>query len=169
MNENEKNQLSRLSDEALIQELYRRDRMTNAAFHSKIMLDGIDENTKIIVTRGVSSVNRECSRCREEFPPEQFGWYKGRVSKDGYLQRSNAVCKPCLKKSSDELKNAIKNTGIGSKPKDGDACSHCEREWKGNWHRHHQGDKVIGWICGHCNMSFSDHRNENVMRKRGLR
>ena len=173
MNENEENQLeaSHLSVEALIKELSRRGRMTNAACHPKIMRDGIDENTKIIVTRGVSSVYLECSRCRKELPPEEFNYYQARVSGNGFLQRTNAVCKTCDKDGKDELKNAVKLTGntLGPKPRKGDVCPHCERNWEGNWHRHHQGDEVIGWICGHCNMSFSDHRNEAVERKRGLR
>ena len=53
----------------------------------------------------------------------------------------------------------LDNSPISPKPKKGDECPHCERPWSGNWHRHHEGDKFIEWLCGHCNMSFSDQRN----------
>jgi len=161
--------IEKYSDFELLSELRKRGRFTNAGTNSKIFEDlPSSQGWKIIVTRGVSSKKGECSRCRKLFPSREFPHYQSRVSKSGFLQRSNAVCKKCSKKHKKELKVATSNIDVGPKPSKGDMCKHCERKWEGNWHRHHQGTKFIGWLCGHCNMSFSDHRNKEVMDKRKI-
>ena len=160
--------LKDISSQELIKELAERNLLTSAANNKKILFD-ISQNPEmevgIILSRGIDPRPKECSRCRKTFPGAEFPYYAGRVSKDGYRQRTNAVCKRCTKKSKKELDNAVKKIKIPPKPEPGTDCDDCERPWTGNWHRHHQGDKFLGWICGQCNMSKSDHRNEHVKKR----
>ena len=76
------------------------------------------------------------------------------------LMRSNALCNECSIKSNKQRKKVLDRANVPSKPKKGEECSNCNRPWSGNWHRHHKGDDFISWLCGHCNMSFSDQRNK---------
>ena len=161
-----------VTNEQLILELSRRGLLTNSSNHDKIveeLLAGSSNGIKCVLTYGIPKGTNKCSRCRQEFPCEEFSYYQSRVSKDGHLMRSNAVCTSCGKETTDELKEAKRlheeKHGKILKPKAGDECLHCKRTWDGNWHLHHQGDKIIGYICGHCNMSFSDHRNREVFER----
>ena len=164
-------ELSNFSNEQILKELFDRGLIvstkTQKLIQQDLEKDKLEETWKLIATRGKPTVDKECSRCGEIKPASDFSYYMQRVMKNGFSQNSNAVCSSCVSFSNKELKQAIKNAGgTGKKPAPGSVCSHCEREWFGNWHRHHQGDKFLGWLCGHCNMSFSDHRNEKVMKKR---
>ena len=161
------------SNKELLEELHKRGKFTNFRGNRDLLSDlsstdedTPDENWRIIITRGISEDTQECSRCRKMYPAKEFPHYQSRVSKNGFLQRSNAVCKRCSAEHKNEFTEAISNGDVGPKPPRGSVCSDCERKWTGNWHRHHQGDKFLGWICGHCNMSKSDHRNKDVMEKR---
>ena len=102
----------------------------------------------------------ECRECRNSLNPENFTYYLSRVDQKGYLMRSNALCDECSTKSNKQRKKVLDGANVPSKPKKGDKCPYCNRLWLGNWHRHHKGDDFISWLCGHCNMSFSDQRNK---------
>jgi len=163
-----------ITDEQLILEINRRGLLTNSKIHDKIIKEassGSGRDIRVVLTYGEPKGTNKCSRCMQEFPCEEFSYYQSRVNKDGHLMRSNAVCTSCGKKTTVELKEAKrlheKKHGKIPKPNPGDECLHCKRTWNGNWHLHHQGDKIIGYICGHCNMSFSDHRNREVFEKEG--
>ena len=157
-----------MTNKELISELVSRNLLTSAVFHDSLVKHIMDDGEfKVILTFGTPNGVDQCSRCRATKPTKQFNYYSARVSADGYLQRSNAVCKDCTKEHGSELKEAKKKcNNLPKKPKAGDICLHCHREWNGNWHLHHREDKIIGYICGHCNMSFSDHRNKEVNKKR---
>jgi len=157
-------------DEELLLELARRGRLTSTRSRTiKSIIEDATQNALesdwcVIPTRGTPQHEQECSRCGEMKDASAFTYYPLRASKSGLLQRINAVCRECTKAHSQELRTAVANAGqIPPKPAKGDVCSHCQRQWSGNWHRHHQGDKFLGWLCGHCNMSFSDHRNKGVL------
>ena len=124
-----------------------------------------EQACEVIVTYGIPTEAQTCRSCKMVLPADQFNYYQARVAKNGFLQRSNAVCHNCSKKENKERQLAFKNSLIPEKPKKGSKCPHCDRVWEGNWHRHHQGDKFIAWLCGHCNMSFSDHRNKDASKK----
>ena len=162
--------MKELTNEQLILELYNRGLLTNASHHNQIVEElnnGEKPNIQLVLTKGIPVSKAKCSKCRKTFDACEFGYYQARVSSKGYLQRSNALCSSCRKDHGTELKEAIaKAGGRPPEPKAGSVCPHCEREWDGKWHLHHRGDKIIGYICGHCNMSFSDHRNEEVNKKR---
>jgi hypothetical protein len=106
----------------------------------------------------------KCSRCHEKKENKHFGFYQSRVSADGYLMRSNALCDTCStesnKRRSATLLESHKNGEIPDMPQEGHTCPNCSREWFGKWHRHHDdlNHKFIDWLCGNCNMSFHDQR-----------
>ena len=157
------------SDKDLLQELCRRGKFSNSSANNEILSE-LSSNLesgdfRVILTRGIPTGCNQCSRCRRTFPAKEFSYYQARVQKNGYLQRSNAVCKKCLRCSKNELDAAVKNIKIPARPIKGSVCTHCERMWSGNWHRHHQEDRFIGWLCGHCNMSFNDHRNKHIKKE----
>ena len=165
--------MKELTTKDLLLELRNRGLLTSAKYHDELIEqveEGLCEGVEIILTRGKPVKQQQCSRCRNDYDSSMFNYYQARVSSDGYLSRSNAVCKVCSKAHGKELKDAINKCGgkRPPKPKSGDTCLNCERPWSGNWHLHHRHDKIIGYICGHCNMSFSDHRNEEVIQKRNL-
>lgn len=162
-----KNPMEDITDNELLNELKTRGFFTNSKSTQQILNEENKNGIKVILTRGIPHKEAECSRCRKMLPPDMFSYYQARVSKNGYLQRSNAVCTDCAKEGEEEKNQAIKNSSeVYEKPNPGDICPHCERSWFGNWHRHHQGDKFLGYYCGNCNMSWQDHRNKDVMKKR---
>jgi hypothetical protein len=153
--------LSSISTSDIIRELNNRGLMTNAK-SNEIILNHLDTNQtlKLILTKGLPVTNMECRECRNSLKPEFFTYYLSRVDQKGYLMRSNALCNTCSVKSNKQRKKVLDSANIPSKPKKGDECPNCNRLWSGNWHRHHEGDNFISWLCGHCNMSFSDQRNK---------
>ena len=106
----------------------------------------------------------KCRACGEKKHSSKFSFYLARVDKEGFLMRSNALCNSCSdlqnKKRTKILNDANKSGLIPKKPKSGDTCQGCEREWHGNWHRHHNDEthEFVSWLCGHCNMSLSEQR-----------
>lgn len=145
----------------IIKELQKRGLITNAKSND-IVLNTLDlnENLKIILTRGIPTKNMECRECRNMLSPDKFSYYLSRVDQNGFLMRSNALCDVCTIKSNSQRKKVLDIADIPPKPKKGSECPNCNRSWSGNWHRHHEGDDFISWMCGHCNMSLSDQRNK---------
>lgn len=150
-----------LTNGELILELRRRGMLTRFRGHDAMLQT--PEELKVILTRGVPSTPKECSRCGELKERENYHHYQSRVNAgDGYLRSTNAVCIPCQKKHKKELKTACANAVVPPRPNKGSVCPHCERSWPGQWHRHHQGELFLAWLCGNCNMSFNDHRNKDI-------
>jgi len=153
-----------MSDQELLAELFSRGLVTTANHHSKIkkdLDDGLLYNFKVIITHGGPTEGEaKCTRCHDVFPVQEFPLYQGRVNKNGYLMFSNKVCKKCTKESSDELYSATSALNL-TKPEKGSTCSRCNRSWDGAWHRHHNGDSFLGWLCNLCNMSLHDHKLDN--------
>ena len=156
-----KTTLSSVPTLELIKELSNRGLMTSSK-SNELILNNLNEtqSIKIILTKGYPVENMECRECRNSLNSELFSYYLSRVDQNGYLMRSNALCNDCSIKSNKERKKVLDRAKIPSKPKKGEECSNCNRPWSGNWHRHHEGDDFISWLCGHCNMSFSDQRNK---------
>ena len=111
-----------------------------------------------------------CSHCDEKKDSSYFGYYQNRIDKNGYLQRSNAVCRTCGvkedKERKDTLDRAEKEGKIPPKPNGGDICQKCNRKWGSiekpkSWHRDHDAIKneFRRWLCGDCNMALHDHRH----------
>ena len=160
---NMNNYIKDITTEELVLELSRRNLLTNSKGNELIVGNLTNENDiKVILTYGLPKDCNECRECGECLESQHFSYYMNRVDQNGYLMRSNALCGYCSKKSNSERKKVFENTIIPKKPKKGDECPHCDRKWNGNWHRHHKGDQFISWLCGHCNMSFSDQRNKNT-------
>ncbi len=159
------------SENDLIFELYRRDMFTKSKTNEKIIKDLVDNtNVKLILTYGYPSGMKKCRECGELLTSENFKYYLGRVDKNGYLMRSNALCNSCSKISNKQRQDVFEKDKkkIPDKPKNNDICPSCDREWDGNWHKHHIDNDFICWICGDCNMSFRDQRNKNQNRNQFL-
>jgi len=145
----------------LLFELYKKS-------NSKIALEDVKG---IIFHKGTPpGDNHECSICRVKKAGDQFTYYQRRVSRYGYLMRTNAHCHDCEKTSTEErmttLKTAATAGKIPPKPKPGDICPNCNRAWGSsekprNWHRDHDAIKneFRRWLCGDCNMALHDHRH----------
>ena len=128
----------------------------------------IDDIKGIIFHRGPPPGLHECSKCLEHKDNTHFTWYHQRVDKKGYRSRVNAHCSSCsekVKKEKDETMKKDKDK-IPEKPEPGSICPNCNRSWgtkenPRNWHKDHDAIKheFRRWLCGHCNMSQSDHRN----------
>lgn len=156
-----KNILKSASNFELLEELSNRGLLTNSKFNQEIFTGGKFNNSyQVILTKGLPDFFLECRECKKHLDPKDFTYYQSRVDKKGFLMRSNALCRSCMVVSNKERKIVLENAPKNKKPEKGDTCPHCQRKWYGNWHRHHQGDKFIDWLCGHCNMSFSDQRNK---------
>ena len=153
--------LNNFTTNEIIKELNKRGLMTNAKSNDTILktLD-LNENVNIILTKGLPIENMECRECRNSLEPNYFSYYLSRVDQKGYLMRSNALCNVCATKSNSQRKKVLDVADIPSKPKKGSECPNCNRSWSGNWHRHHEGESFVTWLCGHCNMSLSDQRNK---------
>ncbi len=144
----------------MIEELSRRGLLTGAKSNEKIISSlREDDEISVILTKGIPVENMECRECQKSLESKYFKFYKSRVDQNGHLMRSNALCMNCSNQSNKQRKKVLDNSEIPDKPKKGDRCPNCKRKWSNNWHRHHEGDKFIEWLCGHCNMSFSDQRN----------
>jgi hypothetical protein len=160
------NVLKKIETKELINELRERGFITESETTLKVLNEinkKDDLKFSIILTFGYPVKKSECRECFQILDSENFSYYLSRVDKDGYLMRSNALCRTCANKSNKERQKVFENSSLPPKPKKGDICPNCDRSWKGNWHRHHEGDKFIEWLCGHCNMSFSDQRNNVVI------
>lgn len=155
-----KNNLSDFSDNEMILELHRRGLLTESKSNYNIVKN-LNENfnISIILTKGIPNEKNQCRECGQYLDSHNFNYYLSRVDQLGFLMRSNALCTECAKKSNKQRKKVLDNSEIPPKPEKGSECPNCDRPWFGNWHRHHEGDKFIEWLCGHCNMSFSDQRN----------
>ena len=123
----------------------------------------VDEVVQFILTSGEVRGGMECSKCRKNLPGVEFSFYQTRVSSDGYLMRSNALCRACSSKMDKERAEVLKEEAenIPPKPKAGSKCPNCGRKWSGQWHRHHDAKegKFIDWLCSNCNMAMHDQRN----------
>lgn len=158
--------LSNISTEELLKEISKRNLTTNSKFNETTISKKSFNGISIIFTYGKPSGEMKCRECKEMKNVNCFSFYQSRVDSNGFLMRSNALCCDCSETTNKQRKEVLDNAIIPSKPKKGDICSNCEREWPGNWHRHHVGDKFVAYICGHCNMSFSDQRNKkNITEK----
>jgi len=158
--------LTNVSNKELINELHNRGLVTPTTSRNKIISDiSNGEEFKIILTYGIPDGEFECRECGLFKPAEEFRHYQSRVNKIGYLHRSNAVCTTCSPEIDKPRQELFKNVKL-EKPKKGDSCPNCQRNWFGNWHRHHFNDVVI-YICGDCNMSFRDQRRKNIDNKGG--
>ena len=114
-------------------ELQQRGCLTSAASNRDILSKlNNNESCGVILTYGIPKKPGECSRCRCMFSAKEFSHYQARVSRDGCLQRSSAVCQKCAKIHKKELNAACKNSVIPPKPKPGDECPRCERSWSTN-------------------------------------
>jgi len=155
--------LRSLDTGALLEELRSRGVFTSSPVNHKV-LNSQKPDIKLIATFGASSPSgkQKCRECRRYRPDDHFSYYQARVNNKGFLSRSNALCKNCAKESNQQRKKVLDNAQIPPRPKNGSTCTHCKREWSGKWHRHHVGDRFMGWLCGHCNMSFSDQRNKDA-------
>ncbi len=151
--------LSDVPLDEIMKELSKRDLLTNTKSNNIIIKENL-ENVKLILTMGIPQDLLECRECLQFLPSTEFTFYQGRVDKNGYLMRSNALCISCSKKINNGRSEVFKKSKKIPKPKKGDICPKCERSWNGNWHKHHIDDTVLGYICGHCNMSLSDQRNK---------
>jgi hypothetical protein len=152
--------LTRFSNEELIREIASRGILTNSRGNNLIISGLSLSDVSVILTKGLPQKKMKCRECGEMKDPLKYAFYKSRVDADGYLMRSNALCDECAVKSNKQRKEVLDNAVIPEKPNKGDICKNCERSWDGNWHRHHIGEKFVSYICGHCNMSFSDQRNK---------
>lgn len=148
----------------IVRELNDRGLITGSKSNSLILgeLNQIPE-LKFILTKGLPPEQMECRECRETLDSNHFSYYQSRVDQNGYLWRSNALCSKCATHSNKSRKVVLDNANIPEKPKKGDECPKCKRSWSGNWHRHHEGDQFIEWLCGHCNTHLSDQRNKEVI------
>jgi|LauGreDrversion4_2_1035121.scaffolds.fasta_scaffold20996_1 hypothetical protein len=149
--------ISNYSTEELLLELKNRNLLTNSKSND-LVLNNCTDNVKVILSYGEPNEQLKCRECRESKDSKHFAFYQARVDAKGYLMRSNALCDVCSKISNEQRKKVLDSADIPDKPKSGETCPNCLREWSGNWHRHHVGDDFIAYICGHCNMSFSDQR-----------
>lgn len=165
----ETNLLGQYSDYQLLEEMKKRNLLTNAGYHNDL-LEELKQNKfdkpKIILSYGIPENDQECSRCRRVLDYDYFQYYQTRVTKKGHLQRANAVCKDCIKITNNELKSLREINEVPEKPEHGDICVSCEREWFGEWHLDHVGDSLNGWICSQCNMSKPDHRHKELNERK---
>ena len=162
------------NDKDLILELVKRfkenGKFMNSDANKKVVkaLEEGSDDFNFALTFGLpdtlSHDKHKCSRCNQLKTENNFSFYKSRIGSDGYLMRSNALCTECAKSSNKRRQQTLQvahdNGEIPEMPKDGDTCPHCQREWHGKWHRHHDdvNHKFIDWLCGNCNMSFHDQR-----------
>lgn len=155
--------LSHISTFEIIQELQNRGLFTNAK-SNEIILKNLNEGEelKFILTKGLPVEHMDCRECRSTLEPSQFSFYLSRVDHKGFLIRSNALCDSCAIKSNKERKVVLDSASIPDVPNKGDECPKCKRSWTGRWHRHHEGNEFIEWLCGHCNTHLSDQRNKLV-------
>ena len=148
-----------MSDLELILELEKRGFISKTKSRVEVLSRFKEgEEISLIMSNGLPSGIKKCSQCFEDKDKSEFAFYRGRIDKTGYLAPSNSVCKSCRDKHKTELDNVKKSTNMPPKPKSGDVCEGCNREWEGNWHYHHQEDVGHGYLCGQCNMSKQDHR-----------
>lgn len=152
--------LSNLSNKELILELKKRNLLTKSKSNDLLLTGEYSQDIKIILTYGEPKNQMKCRECNEIKDSSYFSFYQARVDNKGYLMRSNALCTTCSDNSNKERKKVLNAAIIPTKPKSGDTCPNCLREWEGNWHRHHVGNDFISYLCGHCNMSFSDQRTQ---------
>ena len=155
--------LSKYSNEDLLKEIISRGIITNSKSNDNIISGSSLNESLVILTKGIPTKKMRCRECDEMKDPTKYSFYKSRVDANGYLMRSNALCNECSEQTNKQRKKVLDNAIIPEKPKKGDVCENCKRSWDGNWHRHHIGDKFISYICGHCNMSFSDQRNKKII------
>ncbi len=136
---------------------------TNSKTHD-VVIDRFEndpdrETVNYIATSGYPKEEMQCRECGYMLPSDWFSFYQTRVSQDGYLMRSNAICKVCAEEINQKRKGVLDGSIIPDKPKSGSVCPNCNRIWKGNWHRHHVEDEFKEWWCGICNMAHQDQRN----------
>ena len=150
----------------IVNKLYDSGLLTRAPSNEeafKRFKDSNDVNAviKFILSNGEPSDTNQCSECKEILSADQFTYYQARVSKSGYLSRTNALCHQCAKRLDKQRQKVFKVTKrIPPKPKSGTRCPNCNRAWSGNWHRHHshETDEFLDWLCGNCNMALQDRR-----------
>lgn len=123
-------------------------------------------SVQVVLTSGEPTKTMQCSRCNEVLKASEFSYYQTRIDAEGYLMRGNALCRLCRNKSNKARQKVLGKQASAPKPEPGDQCPNCNREWWGNWHRHHDPatEQFVAWWCGNCNMARQDQRNPNVYK-----
>lgn len=122
----------------------------------------------LIPCRGIGTSIKKCSKCNDSKPESEFKYYKTRVNKDGTPMRVNALCNSCSLITNGERAKTFEisklNGSMPERPGPDVPCPMCKRmvgpgHHSEKWHLDHDEIKHIvrGWLCGHCNMSKSDH------------
>ena len=142
---------------------------THAVVRDALLLNPTGEDgAQFIVTTGTPTNTAECRECRQLLPADQFGYYQTRVKSDGTLMRSSALCLACRDEDATERRRAFSDqqANIPPRPESGSVCSHCNRTWRGNWHRDydHNSGEFLGWKCGNCNRAFQNGRTPGGRR-----
>lgn len=125
-----------------------------------------NESLKVVLTSGYPASKMQCSRCKKYLDAGKFSFYQSRVNSSGYLMRTNAICKSCTKRISEDRKKALRGTENIPKPRSGSRCPKCKRKWTGLWHKHHDPTtkQFVAYWCGNCNMAWQDQRNPHLYK-----
>ena len=126
----------------------------------------IEDIQCIVFSTGPPKYKLECRECRGMLDANLFTFYKQRIDKYNNLMRSNAICINCKDMINFNRKRVLTKDAeiIPFKPQNGSMCNGCNRQWgtidkPQNFHRHHVGENFVEWLCGNCNMSKNDQRN----------
>lgn len=157
--------MDNITTKEILLELEKRGVITNSKSKNNILDCDDCNDIKIILSKGFPKQKLECRECRKFLDYSHYNFYQSRVDQNGFFMRANALCYECGLKSNKDRKTVLQSVidSIPKKPTKGDICPSCNREWYGNWHRHHVGEKFINWLCGHCNMSMNDQRTSNFL------
>lgn len=99
-----------------------------------------------------------CSYCNTEKDNSEYGFYKHRISPDGYRLRVNRVCHTCQRKDAREKKIAEKKAP--PRPTLPHPCENCQKAIVTNKTLQLDHDHVSlefrGWLCKECNISIGN-------------
>ena len=141
------NDISNYTTKQLIEELAKRSQTPGTGLlnseSNKAVMSQLNQNEMtqigLSLTLGypdtMSHDKHKCSRCHLKKPNNEFSFYLSRVSADGYLMRSNALCTDCSNKQNSKrskLLNEAHDMGlIPDKPNSGDTCQgdRSEKTW----------------------------------------
>ena len=99
---------------------------------------------QFVLTNGEPTADNKCSGCPATKSADQFKYYQPRVNADGYLMRSNTLCRNCEKTRYPAQPQIKFLRVVKDIPKPtGNQCPLCLRVWEGEWHRDHASRKGL--------------------------
>jgi hypothetical protein len=120
----------------------------------RIFITHVSDREANTANKKIPKGTQVCSVCGIEKDNNEYNWYSGRFTKDGYRLRTNTNCRSCASLRHLQTREAKKKAGV-PRPEPNTPCNCCGKPTeKLEFDHDHTTSKFRGWVCKDCNVGF---------------